>query len=100
MTDPQIPAWMMGADRFRKWWVVYEALCLPGAVILWSGSDPLTTFVDWIFFLSLIVYPVLIVQAYRVLRDLRAAGLSRVGAWVVPLVPTLMFYACPSFEPP
>lgn len=79
---------------------MYVGLSLSGALLLLLGSGLFGPLGSWLFLLSLIAYVVLLVHVYRVQRDLRAAGLSRVGAWVVVVVPLLLVYTCRSFEPP
>ena len=83
MTSPDLPAWVGKADRLRKWFYTYAGLSIPGVSLsifpLPFGNGP----GGWLRILSLMAYGVAVVYAYRVQSDLRAAGLTRTGAWTV-----------------
>ncbi|SRR5712692_9767358 len=79
MTSSDLPSWVAETDRLRKWYYAYLVLWIPGLVLLISEQP----FGSWFLALSLIAYVGSIVHAYRVQRDLHAAGLNRTGAWTV-----------------
>jgi hypothetical protein len=88
MTSPDAPNWLPDSSRLLKWFVAYLALWIPGAILSISelSSEPPPGSTPWgtlLLALSLIVYIVSIVYAYRVQRDLHAAGLYRHGPWNV-----------------
>ena len=79
MTSPDPTSWASETDRLRKWFYAYLALWIPG-LLLFILSLP---FGSSLLALSLIPWVVSIVRAYRVQRQLHAAGLSRTHAWTV-----------------
>jgi len=94
MTSPDHPAWVPPTDRLRTWYRLYLVLWTLG-LVLFVLSLPGRSLLA----LSLIPYVVSIVYAYRVQRELHAAGLARTRAWTVIVGALLLNFLVGFFIP-
>lgn len=87
------PPWVPQADRLRNWFYAYLVLWIPGMVLF------ISSFGSVLLVLALIPYVMAIVHAYRVQRDLQAAGLNRTHAWTVIVGALLLTHTLGFFIP-